>query len=136
MHFCTVTTLLLTTYQQENMIFEIKTHFVLFIISFNFLHGNQNSCAKDNVADCHSSDPDICLPARVELSEHHHVYAVDNLEVSKVSFSSCFMPDLMSSVPGFWSDMRLVSRPDLWLWLGDAMYHDGNDINGKVNYKM
>ena len=113
------------------MIFEIKTHFMLFTISINCLYGNNNKCPTANDS-CHRSDPDICFPAKVELSEHHHVYAVDNLEVSKVSFGSCFMSDLMSSVPGFWSDMRHVSQPDLWLWMGDAMYHDGNDINGKV----
>ena len=27
--------------------------------------------------------------------------------------------------------MRLVSRPDLWLWTGDAIYSDGTDMNVK-----
>ena len=36
-------------------------------------------------------------------------------------------------VPNFWSDVRQVSKPDVWLWLGDNMYQDGNDIDAKVN---
>ena len=27
--------------------------------------------------------------------------------------------------------MGQVSQPDLWLWLGDNMYRDGQDINAK-----
>ena len=38
---------------------------------------------------------------------------------------------MLSKVPNFWSDVRHVSRPDVWLWLGDNMYHDGNDMEGK-----
>ena len=33
--------------------------------------------------------------------------------------------------PTFWWDVRQVSQPDLWLWLGDNMYRDGTDINAK-----
>ena len=83
----------------------------------------------------HGGDQEQCVPAEVDLAPHHHVYAVDDLEVSKVSFSSCHLPEYMSTVPTFWSDVRHVSQPDVWLWLGDNMYHDGNDINGKV-YKV
>jgi len=74
---------------------------------------------------------DVCNPAVAEISPKNHTYAVNNLEVSKISFSSCHLPDDMHIVPNFWSDMRYVSKPDIWLWLGDNMYHDGNDINGK-----
>jgi len=74
---------------------------------------------------------DVCTPAEEPLSPVRHVYAEDNLEVSRVSFSSCHMPEEMEKVQNFWSDVRSVSQPDLWLWLGDNMYKDGNDINAK-----
>ena len=74
-----------------------------------------------------------CVPAEEEPSPLRHQYAVDNLQVSKVSFSSCHVPEYMDSVPNFWADMRRESSPDIWLWLGDNMYKDGEDINAKVS---
>ena len=75
---------------------------------------------------------DECVPASAPLSPITHQYATENLPVSRVSFSSCHVPEDMHTAPSFWSDVRHVSRPDLWLWLGDNMYRDGNDINAKV----
>ena len=66
-----------------------------------------------------------CIRATIEVSPEHHTYAKDGLEVSTVAFSSCHLPDDMGSVPNFWSDVRYMTRPDLWLWLGDNMYQAG-----------
>ena len=75
---------------------------------------------------------DECVPATADISPMKHVYAEDNMEVDEVSFGSCHMPEYMEEeVPNFWEDMRTVSHPDLWLWLGDNMYRDGSDINAK-----
>ena len=74
---------------------------------------------------------DECVPATADISPMKHVYAEDNLEVDEVSFGSCHMPEYMEEVTNFWEDMRTVSHPDLWLWLGDNMYRDGSDINAK-----
>ena len=78
-----------------------------------------------------SSDQEDCVPATADLSPLRHVYAVENLGVDKVSFGSCHMPEGMERVPNFWEDMRTVSHPDIWLWLGDNMYKDGSNINEK-----
>ena len=72
-----------------------------------------------------------CIPATAELSPSKHKYAEDNMEVDEVSFGSCHMPFYMEQVPNFWEDMRTVSHPDIWLWLGDNMYKDGSNINEK-----
>ena len=75
---------------------------------------------------------EVCNPATAEISPNHHTYAVEGLEVSRISFSSCHLPEYMKrDAPNFWWDVRRVSKPDLWLWLGDNMYRDGNDINAK-----
>ena len=75
---------------------------------------------------------DVCSPATAQISPLHHTYAEEGLEVSRISFSSCHLPEYMDrDAPSFWWDVRHVSRPDLWLWLGDNMYRDGNDIDAK-----
>ena len=75
---------------------------------------------------------DVCTPATARISPAKHTYAVEGLEVSRISFSSCHLPELMKrDAPTFWQDMRQVSDPQLWLWMGDNMYRDGNDINAK-----
>ena len=73
----------------------------------------------------------VCSKATVEVSQVQHSYAEDGMEVSSVAFSSCHLPGHLSSLPTFWSDVRHVTSPDLWLWLGDNMYQDGNNINAK-----
>ena len=80
-----------------------------------------------------ASDGGECTPANIDISPVQHTYADNNLHVSRISFSSCNKYDLMSRVPHFWSDVRHVSRPDLWLWTGDAIYVDGTDMNAKRN---
>ena len=70
-----------------------------------------------------------CQPATVSLSPVTHWYAEDGLDVSRVSFSSCYLPEDMGG-SNFWSDMR-GRGTDLWLWLGDNMYMDGTDMNAK-----
>ena len=74
---------------------------------------------------------DECRQATEELSPVHHLYAEDGLEVTKIAFSSCHLPEEMSSVSNFWSDVRYMTSPDVFLWLGDNMYQDGEDINAK-----
>ena len=75
---------------------------------------------------------DVCTPATAEISPNSHTYAVEGLEVSRISFSSCHLPEYMErDAPTFWQDVRHVSQPELWLWMGDNMYRDGNDINAK-----
>ena len=78
-----------------------------------------------------ASDGGECTPANIDVSPVQHTYADNNLHVSRISFSSCNKYELMSRVPNFWSDVRYVSRPDLWLWTGDAIYVDGTDMNAK-----
>jgi len=70
-----------------------------------------------------------CNPATVSPSPVTHWYAEEWLEVSHISFSSCYLPEDMGG-SSFWSDMRLRGT-DLWLWLGDNMYMDGTDMNAK-----
>ena len=75
---------------------------------------------------------DVCTPATAEISPNSHTYAVEGLEVSRISFSSCHLPeDMTGSAPTFWSDVRFVAQPQLWLWLGDNIYQDGEDMNAK-----
>ena len=62
--------------------------------------------------------------ARVDVSGNQVDIHQSNLDFMKFSFFQ---------VPNFWSDVRQVSKPDVWLWLGDNMYQDGNDIDAKVN---
>lgn len=69
----------------------------------------------------------VCLPATCEISENSHEYAQDGLQVSKIAFSSCYVPEL--TIRGFtWTHVRNVFQPDLWLWLGDNAYSDGVDM--------
>lgn len=73
-----------------------------------------------------------CKAATEAVSAVSHTYAVDRQEVGAVVFSSCHLPDDMTgSAPTFWSDVRFVAQPDLWLWLGDNIYQDGEDMNAK-----
>ena len=78
------------------------------------------------------TEEEVCTPATAEISPARHTYAVEGLEVSRISFSSCHLPELMErDAPTFWQDVRHVSQPELWLWMGDNIYWDGNDINAK-----
>ena len=73
-----------------------------------------------------------CQAATEAVSGVTHTYAVDSLEVEAVVFSSCHLPeDMTGSAPTFWSDVRFVAQPQLWLWLGDNIYQDGEDMNAK-----
>ena len=73
----------------------------------------------------------VCRAATDAVSGVKHTYAQERLEVGAVAFSSCHLPDDMGSAPTFWSDVRFVGQPDLWLWLGDNIYQDGEDMNAK-----
>jgi len=70
-----------------------------------------------------------CDPAVVPPSPINHYYAEDRLEVARVSFSSCYLPEDMTG-DTFWSDVRSRGT-DLWLWLGDNMYMDGTNMDAK-----
>jgi len=70
-----------------------------------------------------------CKAAVVNPSPITHHYAEDGLEVDHVSFSSCYLPEDMDG-SNFWADVRSRGT-DLWLWLGDNMYMDGNDMDAK-----
>ena len=70
-----------------------------------------------------------CKPAVETPSPITHYYAEDGLEVSRVSFSSCYLPEDMGG-SNYWSDVR-TRGTELWLWLGDNMYMDGTDMNAK-----
>ena len=48
------------------------------------------------VATCHGQEE--CVPAEAPLSIIQHSYATNNLEVSRVSFSSCHVPEDMYQV--------------------------------------
>ena len=94
------------------------------------------------------TEANICLPAVVAPSPLQHLWASDGLEVmaaflsstqvSKIAFSSCFLPSAVKGAT-FWSQVtaagsRLQVRaeaPDLWLWLGDNAYSDGTDMDHK-----
>ena len=95
----------------------MSTHlFVLFCIFFMFEHVYSSSCK---------------TPLR-RSSPIKHFYATNQQEVSRIAFSSCYEPENMYKVPYFWRDVRYNSRPDLWLWLGDNAYNDGEDMDKKV----
>jgi len=66
-----------------------------------------------------------CSPATVQPSPVQHIYAEDGLEVTRVSFSSCYVPGSVPEGNTFWS------QADLWLWLGDNVYSDGTDMDWK-----
>jgi len=54
------------------------------------------------------------------------------MEVSRVAFSSCYVPSYVPDSSNFWEQVRQGS-PDLWLWLGDNAYSDGTSMNYKRN---
>ena len=70
-----------------------------------------------------------CIPAMSDPSPITHEYAVNGLEISRISFSSCYLPEDMKG-SNFWSDVRR-SGTDLWLWLGDNAYMDGTNMEAK-----
>ena len=46
-----------------------------------------------------------------------------------MAFSSCYVPEAVHGA-NFWRHVR-EQDPDLWIWMGDNMYADGNDMNKK-----
>jgi len=50
------------------------------------------------------SEANICLPAVVAPSALQHLWAWDGLEVSKIAFSSCFLPSAVKGTT-FWSQV-------------------------------
>lgn len=75
-----------------------------------------------------TGNADSCTLATNEISEITHEYATDGLQVSRIAFSSCYVPELVLKGK-VWEHMRLEYQPDLWLWLGDNAYSDGYDMN-------
>ena len=72
----------------------------------------------------------VCKPATSELSKVEHLNPTPMTSLSKIAFGSCF--DAEKQIDSrLWRHMREVFQPDLWVWLGDNAYADGEDIEVK-----
>ena len=71
-----------------------------------------------------------CKSATSSISPNKHYYAPDDLHVETIAFSSCYVPERVTKTT-FWDDVRMETKPDLWLWLGDNMYKDGTNMDAK-----
>ena len=73
-----------------------------------------------------------CIEADTPISRESHLNAhdIEPFVVSKISFSSCayFKQNYDGNI---WKHLRYDFKPDLWVWLGDNAYSDGNDMNYK-----
>lgn len=78
--------------------------------------------------DCSYTGP--CDPATSDKSSYTHQIPVDGDDVRKVAFSSCYKPANQIST-ALWDHVRGEFGADVWSWLGDNTYSDGNDMEYK-----
>mmetsp|Transcript_8535 Transcript_8535/g.14167 ORF Transcript_8535/g.14167 Transcript_8535/m.14167 type:complete len:749 (-) Transcript_8535:122-2368(-) len=72
----------------------------------------------------------VCQPATESVSSEVHLNPTPGAAVSKIAFGSCFEPG--NQIDGkLWDHMRQTFQPDLWVWLGDNAYADGEDLERK-----
>lgn len=64
------------------------------------------------------------------LSNHQHQQPVNNSSLSRIAFGSDFSPTHQIS-GAMWDHMRNVFQPDLWLWVGDVTFADGESMEVK-----
>jgi alkaline phosphatase D len=77
-------------------------------------------------SDCYG----VCGAATAPLSYHKHKQPINNSSLSRIAFGSDFSPaDQISGA--MWDHMRNVFQPDLWLWVGDATFADGESMEVK-----
>jgi hypothetical protein len=72
----------------------------------------------------------VCKPAVAGFTPLNHLNPTPMSPVSKIAFGSCFEPESQENSK-LWDHMRNVFKPDLWVWLGDNMYGDGEDMENK-----
>merc|ERR1719195_1547217 len=63
------------------------------------------------------------------ISSTSHAVPIEGSELTKMAFSSCYNPSLQSS-SALWQDVRTF-LPEVFVWLGDNMYLDGTNMEGK-----
>lgn len=56
--------------------------------------------------------------------------ANDGFKAKNIAFGSCSSYDLRQ-MP-IWEDAIIPSEPDVWIWAGDMVYLDGNEVNCEV----
>jgi hypothetical protein len=74
----------------------------------------------------------VCKPATEGVTAVEHLNPTPNTPLSKIAFGSCFEPGNQID-SRLWNHMRNIFQPDLWVWLGDNVYADGQDIALKRN---
>lgn len=78
----------------------------------------------------------VCKPATGGLSYWTHEQPRAGAQVSRIAFGSCFEPDNQVD-NSLWDHLRNEFKPQLWVWLGDNIYADGEDMDKKrYSYNM
>jgi hypothetical protein len=91
---------------------------------------NENIACSEVFAVVGGTCDGVCRPATSELSKIEHLNPTPMSPLSKSAFGSCF--DAEKQIDSrLWQHMREVFQPDLWVWLGDNAYADGEDIEVK-----
>ncbi len=71
-----------------------------------------------------------CDNASSPISTLTHATPSDNMIVNNIAFSSCYKPSNQNSYT-LWNHVRYDFKADIWSWLGDNAYSDGNDMEYK-----
>ena len=91
---------------------------------------NQNVACSEVFAVVGGTCDGVCKPATSALSKIEHLNPVPLTPLSKIAFGSCFDPEMQIDAR-LWQHMREVFQPDLWVWLGNNAFADGEDIEVK-----
>jgi hypothetical protein len=78
----------------------------------------------------HPNGTPVCSAALSPPSTNTHIVPIEQSYLSIVAFSSCYKPSYQIS-DLLWKHVRTALGPELWLWLGDNMYADGNNMEDK-----
>jgi hypothetical protein len=92
---------------------------------------NQNlGCSDLDFAVYGGNCDGVCTKATEFVSSGVHLNPTPGAAVSKIAFGSCFEPGNQIDSK-LWDHMRQTFQPDLWVWLGDNVYADGEDMERK-----
>ena len=127
-----------------------KTHTVTFSsstdwdsdleISWPLCNGKWTAClidADDNNLGCSEdffvnggSCTGLCRPASGDLSELHHAQPKEGTPLTKIAFGSNFAPGNQVD-DTLWKHVRETFQPDLWVWLGNFINAEGENLQHK-----
>ena len=63
--------------------------------------------------------------------QNTHLVPSEGSQIAKIAFGSCYSPPSQTG-PDLWQHVRsLFGSNSVWVWLGDNMYRDTNDSQGK-----